>query len=216
MFNYLVFRSLFKFILLLLLLAKKKLEIIKYKNTKLLKKILFKYFLYNFLSFNLKKKKLRLLYIHLNNLLSEFFFSFKTFELNNKIMFMVHSNKKQYFLSFVGYNFQLFITLSTGKLLKFLQFTDYKKFKKSKKNLKILIKYFKNMFNDFKENNLLIYYYYLKPLNLKNLLVIFELFKTFNPVPCIFGFQNYYKSIFGRVQRIKKKIKKKLLKTHTY
>lgn len=191
-------------------------EITKYKNTKIIKKILWKWSLNEFFYIYTKKRKIKLLNIFIDNLLSEFFFSTKTFELTNKVLFLIHSNKKQYFLSFIGHDFPLFITVSTGKLLKFLEFSNYKKFKKSKKNLKILSKYFKSTNADLNEDNLFVYYYYLKPLNLKNLLIIFELFKTFNPSPCTFGFQNYYKSIFSRVQRIKKKIKKKLLKLHTF
>jgi hypothetical protein len=89
------------------------------------------------------------------------------------MLFNIHSNKKQYFLTFAGVNYKYFNTLSAGKLMAGLGVKN-KGAKKSKKILKYLVDYFDYF---FLKPNVRITHYFLKPFNRKNLLFFYEIQK---------------------------------------
>lgn len=154
----------------------------------------------------------KLFYIHMNTNLSYYYLKKKNPYNFIDYMFMIKSNQKQYFLSFLGFNVFLFNTVSTGKLLKNKKLTT-KSLKSSVKANKYLLLYFSEFYNN---TNNYISHFYLKPINRKNLNFFYLLLKTYKISLNFLGFKNYYKVVNKSVRRIKKRIKKKLLSSHVY
>lgn len=127
-------------------------------------------------------------------------------------LFMIKSNNKQYFLSFLGYNILYFKTASTGKILKRKNLIT-KSLKSSQKANKYLLLFF-NECNS--QSNVFISYYLLKPVNRKNLNFFYLVLKAYRPICEFFGFYQYYNITTKKVKRIKKRVKKKLLSKHSY
>lgn len=162
---------------------------------------------------NVKKPTIwKLFYLHLNGSLSYYFLKKKNLYNYINYMFMIKSNQKQYFLSFLGFNVFFFNTVSTGKLLKKKKLLT-KSLKSSIKSNKYLLHHFGEFYNN--PNNF-ISYYYLKPINRKNINFFYLLLKTFKVNLAFLGFKNYYKTSTKSVRRIKKRVKKKLLNNHAY
>lgn len=129
-----------------------------------------------------------------------------------QFIFLIKSNTKQYFLSFLGFNFFYFKTVSTGKLLSKNKLIT-KSLKKSSKAFKYILLFFKSI-NDVDTNS--VAYYLFHPVNRKNLNLFYLLYKNCKINPEFIGYKNYYKKTRKTVRRIKKRIKKTLLKNHTY
>lgn len=129
-----------------------------------------------------------------------------------QFMFMIKSNTKQYFLSFLGYNVLHFKTASTGKILKKKNLLT-----KSLKSSSKADKYLLSFFNEYNANpEIFISYYLLKPMNRKNLNFYYLILKTFKIVPEFVGYYHYYIVTHKTARRIKKRIKKKLIRKHMY
>lgn len=124
-----------------------------------------------------------------------------------QLLFLIKSNTKQYFLSFLGVTSSIFKTVSTGKVLS-KRGLETKSLKSSKKAEKYLI-FFLNEFM-LNENNF-ISYCLLHPINKKNLIMLYLSFKSFQLPLTTIGFKNYYKICQKYTKRIKKRIKKKLI-----
>ena len=126
-------------------------------------------------------------------------------------LFLLTSNKQQYFLNTLGINFFLFKTYSSGRCLKkeFGAKTS-KGLKKSFKLNKALVEYYflsaltKTVTTKFTHT-------YIKPFNKKALILYNQIQANSDYYFTHLGFHKYYKINFKRVTRIKKKIKKKLI-----
>lgn len=124
-----------------------------------------------------------------------------------QLLFLIKSNTKQYFLSFLGVTSNIFKTVSTGKVLS-KRGLETKSLKSSKKAEKYLV-FFLNEFM-LNDNNF-ISYCLLHPINKKNLIMLYLAFKSFQLPLTTIGFKNYYKICQKYTKRIKKRIKKKLI-----
>jgi len=151
--------------------------------------------------------KMRIIYLS-GNYSFNFNFNFKKLF----CLFMIKSNNKQFFLSFLGLTTSFFKTVSTGKILS-KKNLKIKSLKKSKKAHKYIFLFFKSV---NKISLLHISHCLLQPINRKNLNLFYLILKNCKTFFDFLGFYHYYKISVKTVRRIKKKIKKKLLANHTY
>jgi hypothetical protein len=129
-----------------------------------------------------------------------------------QLLFMIASNTKQYFLSFIGYNINFFKTVSTGKLLS-KQGISTKALKSSKKSDKHIL----NFFNDLNSEKVYrINYFLLRPVNRKNFDMYYLILKTYKVDLEFIGFKHYYKVTVKTIRRIKKRIKKRIIRNHVH
>lgn len=128
------------------------------------------------------------------------------------LMFQIQSNRKQYFLTFMGINRKHFTSLSAGKLMTSLG-VKAKSAKKSKKIIKYLVDYFEFY---FLKPAIRVTHYSLKPTNRKNLNFFYEIQRYCKIDRGAVGGRLYYNSITKRAARIKKRIKKRLLASSSF
>jgi len=122
-------------------------------------------------------------------------------------LLLIKASKKQYFLNFMGLNFENFKFISSGRLMAAELITE-KAYKKSNKIKRSLMEYVKNYTTSPLANLDMVY---LKPINKKNytMLAFLKLsIKGWNPSV---GFGNYHSTVTLRHHRIKKNTRKKLL-----
>jgi hypothetical protein len=118
---------------------------------------------------------------------------------------VIASSLKQYKPYIFGYSNSYFKTISAGILLKRKNLLT-KSLKKSKKALKATFEYVQPLV----ENHTL-YFILLKPFNKKSFKLLEMLNEEGIPDYVNIGFVNYYTTIFRKIRRIKKNIKKRLL-----
>lgn len=118
---------------------------------------------------------------------------------------VISSSLKQYKPYIFGYSNNYFKTTSAGILLK-KKGLVVKSLKKSKKALKATFEYLQPLI----ENHSL-YFIILKPFNKKSFKLLEMMHEEGIPDYVNIGFVNYYNTIFRKIRRIKKNIKKKLL-----
>ncbi len=118
---------------------------------------------------------------------------------------VLSSSLKQYKPYIFGYSSNYFRTISAGILLKRKGLLT-KSLKKSKKALKATFEYLQPLI----ENHSL-YFILLKPFNKKSFKLLEMLNEEGIPDYVNIGFVNYYTTIFRKIRRIKKNIKKRLL-----
>jgi len=168
---------------------------------------------FNNLKINQNKKYLKnIIKMRIAHLSGNYLLNFELFYKKLLCMFIIKSNNKQYFLSFLGLNTFFFKTVSTGKILS-RKNLKIKSLKKSKKAYKYIFLFFKSI---SKIDSLHISHCLLKPINRKNLNMFYLILKNCKTSLNFLGFYHYYKISVKTVRRIKKKIKKKLLANHTY
>ena len=121
-------------------------------------------------------------------------------------IFVISSSLKQYKPYMVGFNYKYYRYFSVGSLLKKEGLLE-KNLKKSKKATKLLFNNIKYIFKLGAP-----YMIFLRPLNKRNYKLLKFIQKESNSLPnTSIGFLNYYNTIFRKIRRIKKNIKKRLL-----
>jgi len=157
----------------------------------------------------IKKKNFRFHYLYF----LAFFKNLLNLTVANELqtLFLLTSNKQQYFLNTLGINFFMFKTYSSGRCLKseFGEKTS-KGLKKSFKLNKALVEYYysKALLKTLTDRYT---HTYIKPFNKKALVLYNQIQNNSEYYYTKIGFHKYYKINFKRVARIKKKIKKKLV-----
>ena len=169
-------------------------KLIKNKKNLMFKKTMFK---------NVKNSSKLLLYFYFKHI--------EVSKIKNEVqtLFLLGSNKQQYFLNTIGVTYPYFNFYSSGRCLRKEFGTKVLKgLKKSYKLNKALVEYYYRSSLPIK---LTYTHTYIRPFN-KRALILFEQIQTNSEYyQTQLGFHKYYKINFKRARRIKKRIKKKLV-----